>query len=822
MPYKLPDHIDENKEIARLRSLLSYNILDTAPEEEFDELAQILAIICDVPVAIISLIDEERQWYKAKIGVEQNEVPREESFCQHTVFQDEILEIPNALLDDRVKDSKHVTSPGGIRFYAGVAIQSPEGENIGTVCVADSQPKELNPQQRKALKLLSRQAMKLIEARKFNRELGDELQAVLQEKIQNTQRQLFQKQTEYNYLLEAIKKSNAVVEFSPEGEILEANERFAHCLGYKVEELKGKHHKTLVPEEDWPELELFWKKLKKGKFQFGKFRRKNRKGKDIWLQATYNPILDSGNKVVKVIKISEDITKELKAEKALRRAKESAEELNIQKDNFVANISHELRTPIHAVLGFADLLMHKEVDELKKGHLQAIRTAGDKLLFIINDLLDLSKMEAGVLQFEEAAFNLREVVSGVFSILRLKAEQKNLDFRFEIDPEIPEYLVGDKNRLAQVLINLLGNALKFTSEGKVELKVQAKPGSKSGSELNFKIIDTGIGIEKDKLEHIFDRFTQATEDTSRKYGGTGLGLNISRQLIEKQGGSLEVKSKPGKGSEFSFNLVFKKANQTGDDEVAESDLNSNLLEGNILLCEDNELNQRLMRALLEAKGFNLEIVSNGRLALQKVAEKDFDLIFMDLQMPEMGGLEATRLLRNKNINIPVVALTANFLMVEKQACFDAGMDDYLSKPFKKEELFSKIERHLQLQIKRGDTQKNLPENSVLKLENLEELSMGNKDFQKEMISLFLKQSAQTKAEMTQALAENNLSLLAAEAHKLKASFGILGADLTRLDKLEQASLAGELTSAKLYLEKLLEQLSEISYILNQKILPQLV
>lgn len=684
---------EDIKEIKRLQTLLSYNILDTPYEEDFDELAQLIALICDVPIAVISMIDDKRQWYKAKVGIEGSETPKEETFCQHTVLQDELLEISDALLDERVKNNPHVTSENGIRFYAGMPLKAENGSNIGTVCVVDGKPKELNDRQKKALKLLTRHAMHLIEVRQKNKSLGTELNSILEKKIEQTQRKLELKEIENKDLMKAVKNSSGVVEFNPDGTIISINKNFEEVSGYSESELLGSHHKMLITPEDYAESDRLWKSLGQGIFKTGRVRRIHKDGSEFYLQASYNPIQNLEGKVIKVVKISQDITKEIEAAISLQKAKEMAEDLNEQKDNFIANVSHEIRTPIHAVLGFTDLLLENEGDKHKINYLNAVKIAGDSLLFIVNDILDLSKMEAGLLQIDKDVFNVREVVSRVFSILHLKAHQKKIEFEPFISSDVPELLIGDKNRLSQILINLLGNAIKFTAEGSVSLEVTVIKDISEKAVLNFKVSDTGIGIPQDKLDTVFQRFLQAEETTSQKYGGTGLGLNISRQLIEKQEGNIEVKSEHGKGTDFIFDIPFEKPLKQVEISHGTAEEISQDYQGQILVCEDSELNQRLVRAILKRKGLKVDVASNGEKALLFLEEKTYDLIFMDVQMPVKNGYETTKVIRDQlKPSTPIVALTANFMAAERQKCKEVGMDDYLAKPFQKNQLFEKVEK----------------------------------------------------------------------------------------------------------------------------------
>ena len=806
----------DSEEIKRLQTLLSYDVLDSAPEEEFDGLVQLISAICDVPVAIISMLDEKRQWYKAKIGMEQTELPKNETICQYTLLQNEILEITNALEDERVKDNPHVKAENGIRYYAGIALQAPNGYNIGTLCVADIKPRKLSGSQRNSLKLLSRQIMALLEVRRKNRSLADELEFILNEKVMQAEEKLLLKENEYQHLLDSIKRSNSVVEFTPNGYVISANRIFTNFIGYTEEELKGMHHSKLVDPKAELKNEKFWQALEDGEFKAGRFRRIRKDGEEVWMQATYNPVKSPEGEINKIIKIAQDITIEIEAENAMQKAKEAAESLNRQKDSFIANVSHEIRTPIHAVLGFTELLLEQESDPQKAGYLKSVKTAGDNLMFIINDILDLSKIEAGIIQMHATTFSLQQIIQNIFSILHLKAKQKQLKLTYSIAPNVPEYLLGDSNRLSQVLLNLLGNALKFTFEGEVELKVECDREQASLNMVKFTVTDSGMGIPEDKLEKIFERFSQADESISRKFGGTGLGLNISRQLVERQNGTITVESKVGEGSKFSFSIPYP----TGETPEVQWTIPSQKLQapvatGRILLCEDNELNQRLIEAILKENQYTVDVAGDGKKGVEMFMARDYDLVLMDLQMPVQDGRETTRILRKElKSQVPIVALTANFLNIEREKCLQDGMNDYLSKPFKKEELFDMINRWISMKSPKASDELGNESSAVISLEILQEMSGGNLEFQQEMIELFIKNSDRSLQEMQLYLERQDYAQVKAMAHQLKGSFGVIGANTELLQQLEDG-LTPEKTEQQLIALK--KQLDQIFTILQNQI-----
>lgn len=813
----------EVEEIERLRALLSYNILDTPQEEEFNNLVKLISIVCDSPIAIISMIDDKRQWYKAKTGVPQNEVPKAETFCRYTLQQEEIMEINDARKDERVKKNPHVIAENGIRHYAGINLKASNGHKIGTVCVVDTKPKQLKKEQKHALRLIADQTMIILEARKKNKELSDELEEIISNKVMETRRRLLRKESEYNVLLRAIKKSNAVVEFSPEGVIRSINDNFVKITGYSKEELGGENHNILLYEGQKAKDIQFWSSLKNGKFHNGRLKRRHKNGSAVWIQASYNPITDDDGNVIKVIQIAQNITREMEAEKILKKSKEVAEEMNDQKDRFIANMSHEIRTPIHAVLGFTELLLEQEKDNSKKTYLESVKTAGDNLLYIINDILDLSKIEAGIIHLEKEPFDLLLLIDNVFSILHLKAHQKKISFQYHIEPEVGFKLIGDKNRVTQILINLLSNAIKFTSSGKVELYVAPLTKENKTTTLQFRVVDTGIGIPEGKKRFIFERFSQADEDTSRNYGGTGLGLNISRQLIDKQGGSIQVESEEGKGSVFSFQLPFLIDEKASNPDKKELQVvPGERKKAHILLCEDNELNQRLVKAILTGKGYSVDLAENGQKGVKLVEEKEYDLVLMDIQMPLMNGYEATRKIRQEiRSSVPIVALTANYILSERAKCLQIGMNDYLCKPFAKEDLLNKVDLLVQ---RNGEKQKKkkvaskLQEQKIISLNALEELSDGDKDFQKEIMSLFIQQAGKLYNEIKRFSNVKDINGIRATAHKLKSSFGIIGADgrlINELENISEISLnPGGLTET---IDSLERQLNEIFCILNELI-----
>lgn len=394
-----------------------------------------------------------------------------------------------------------------------------------------------------------------------------------------------------------------------------------------------------------------------------------------------------------------DISERKQAEENLKQAKERAEASEKVKELFLANMSHEIRTPMNAIVGFARILENTELTPEQKESVGAISQSGDNLMVIINDILDFSKIEAGKITLEKTNIDIAGMISSTISMMKPKYDPKNLKVEYVIDPRIPPVIIGDKVRLTQILINLISNAIKFTLKGEVRILVNYVEEDASSTTIQFDIKDSGIGIEKDKLDSIFDSFTQARFDTTRKYGGTGLGLSIVKKLVELQNGTINIKSEINKGSSFSFTLPFLKADILPDkEEKKESikiDTDKNLYSGKIkvLLAEDNPINQLLALRVINNWGFEVDIAENGLIAIDKLKNMDYDMVLMDLQMPEMDGYEATSYIRKHlgdKKNIPIVAMTAHAIKGEIEKCLAVGMNDYISKPFKPEELYARI------------------------------------------------------------------------------------------------------------------------------------
>jgi PAS domain S-box-containing protein len=503
---------------------------------------------------------------------------------------------------------------------------------------------------------------------------------------------------------------------------------------------------------------------------------------------------DQGN-VLGVVVVARDITEQKRVETELTEAKvfaelatAIAEEAKIKAENatriaedavkakqqFLSNMSHEIRTPMNAIIGFTKVVLKTELTAKQTEYLTAIKISGDALIVLINDILDLAKVDAGKMTFELIPFRMAQSISAMLHLFETKIQEKNLELIKEYDSRIPEVLVGDPVRLHQVILNLISNAVKFTNTGTITVRVRLLNEDGIQATIEFSVTDTGVGIAENKPEKIFENFQQASSGTSRLYGGTGLGLAIVKQLVEPQGGTIRVQSKIGEGTTFSFILNFQKTRDEAEPETEAIEHDTEIKNIKILVVEDIALNQLLMKTLLDDFGFDRDIASNGKIAIEKLKNKSYDIILMDLQMPEMNGFEATEYIRNTlNSKIPIIALTADVTTVDLAKCKAVGMNDYIAKPVDEKLLYSKIV---------GLVKKPLPLKSVANAEKskcidlayLNRRTKSNPDLMMEMISLYLEQTPSLILSMKKSFLEKDWKLLQSTVHKMIPSFSIMG------------------------------------------------
>ncbi|GEM_PF-515140 len=487
----------------------------------------------------------------------------------------------------------------------------------------------------------------------------------------------------------------------------------------------------------------------------------------------------------------QDITDRKKSELALIKAKEEAEELLSIKQNFLHNMSHEIRTPLNAIIGFTRYMIDSKLDRNQLEMMHAIDFSGKNLLVIVNDILDFSKIDADKMVFEKTDFSLSNTLKNTLNLMQIKAEEKEISLFYRIDPDIEDKLIGDPTRLNQILINLVGNAIKFTNKGSVKVETKLLNENKEFIEIIFNVTDSGIGIESDKIESIFESFNQATNDTTRKYGGSGLGLTITKKLIELQGGAINVQSKIGEGSKFSFTLTYKKQDLEKKklEVIVPKDkiTSSFLLNQNILMVEDLLINQLLAKKIFNKWKCPIDFAINGKHAIEKIKETDYDIILMDLQMPEMDGYETTKFIREfmgSKSNIPIIALSAHANSSEKEKCLNIGMNDFVSKPIEEEVLLQKMYTWRSQHKENEDVLDEETVPVVLKKEHisvgiinfqyLDKVTNGDSAFIHELVEIVSVELPKSLKLITDLFEAGEADLLKKEVHKVKASITIFG------------------------------------------------
>jgi signal transduction histidine kinase/ActR/RegA family two-component response regulator len=559
-------------DVARVAALRALGILDTPPEPNYDDLTRLAAQICQVPIALISLVDADRQWFKARVGLDPAETPRELSFCAHAIAepQTDVFVVPDASADPRFAANALVTGAPHIRFYAGTPLVTHDGWALGTLCVIDRVPRQLTPDQLHALTTLRRHILDALELRRI------------------------------------IARQNTV--------IADLDETRRHL--------------------------------------------------DV--------------------------------------ARRTAEEATRAKAEFLATMNHEIRTPMNAVIGMTTLLRDTPLSPEQRDSVDVIQSSGEHLLTVINDILDFSKITSGKLTLESVPFSLPACVAAAVRLLVARATEKKVAIRSTLAPGTPETIVGDVTRLRQILVNLLSNAVKFTDRGAITVDVSARAQPDGSSELTFRVSDTGIGIPAARLPHLFQRFEQADSSTTRTFGGSGLGLVISRHLAELQGGKLWAESTPGVGSVFHFTILTRPAAARlptpPPPAFATSEFDPQFASrhpARILVAEDNPVNQKVLGRMLEKLGYLPAYAADGLAALAALRATPFDLVLMDIEMPGMDGPAATRALRAEfpAARQPgVIAVTAHALADSRETFLSSGMDEILTKPIRLPELTALLAR----------------------------------------------------------------------------------------------------------------------------------
>ena len=625
----------------------------------------------------------------------------------------------------------------------------------------------------------------------------------------NQEKILKQLESKYRNIIANMKMG--LLEIDTNDTITYANLEFSEMSGYLTRDLIGKKVKELNIGDQFEHL-LSDKTNgnQRGFFENSQILVRTKRGKAKWWLISSGPNYNDNGKLTGTVAISVDITEQKTLEQELEIARERAEESSKAKEIFLATMSHEIRTPLNVIIGMIRDISRESLSPTQDLFVKNASASGQHLLSIVNNILDITKIESGQIKLDNRPFNVADVIHEAILIMNPSAQEKMLDLTVTISEELKSVYIGDSNRIRQILLNILDNSVKFTDEGSISINCNVSRLNDGKDRILISITDTGIGIDDAFKENIFERFTQSDYSSSRKYGGAGMGMSISYELIQLMNGSINIDSKLGKGTTVEI-LIDLEISQEKESKLSiDRNVYDNLRDKKILLVEDSFLNRLVAANSLSYYGMNITEAVNGIDALEKLNKSSFDLILMDLQMPELGGLEATKIIRNEmRLNTPVIALTANVFKSELERCLDAGMDDYITKPFDESDLLAVLIKFLSPGEKKTDKSLsviNTRDEKLFDLDYIHEMSRGNKGFVINMIEIFCEESPGIISSIKHSCNSRNFLEMKRLAHRFKptlTNFGIKSANhcIIAIEKFDETSQsASELYELILELE----------------------
>lgn len=582
---------------------------------------------------------------------------------------------------------------------------------------------------------------------------------------------------------------DGIVVTSPENIIIYVNDAFIRLYGYERTELLGQNIEIVrVAKTSMQLINKFIADANQKTWR-GELLNRKKDGSRIYINLCTSKIYDAGGNCTSIIGVARDITAQKIAEAKLLEAKNSAEESSQIKEQFLAHMSHEFRTPLNAIIGSTFLILSSKPDERHLNFIEAIRISADNLLSLVNNMLDFSKIREGKAEFHNSVFSLREIVRQVFHVSKIFADKKHIVLEYIIDPDVPSYVNGDPNRFNQILLNLISNGIKFTEAGKVKMLMHVYAIEQDRIIFKIDVSDTGIGIIEKDIDNIFDDFVQGANSLNLRRSGTGLGLSISRRLIELQGGSISVQSTVDKGSTFSVFIPFQKAAVENDtvSDTAEVINTKELINKKALVVEDNEFNQLIIKEMLHNRAVLFDVADDAKKALALMFHNQYDFVLMDIGLPDMAGYELTEYIRNDssnpNRNVPILALTASASVDEKLKALNAGMNDYISKPFPESVLLRKIIGVLtssDFVKSNSDVNRKLSDQYEFVFSGVyfkPKLLLGSKgitvSFLNEIIDAFIDNAPPALIELNSAFELNDWKSVKRIAHKTKSMFAYL-------------------------------------------------